>query len=291
MELVAGLADIADRYDGYIIDLWGVVHDGARPFPGAVDALLRLTGSGKRVCLLSNAPRRAEGLIARLREMGVPDDAYHHLLSSGEATYQALRDRPDEAHQALGRRCYMIGPDYNAGILPDGDGVTVVDRLEDADFCVVTAWGGQGIPLQDYDPLLRTMLDRDMVMVCGNPDLEVIQDGERHYCAGAIGARYAAMGGRMIYHGKPHRGVYETALQMLGVADRSRVAGIGDSFTTDVPGARGAGIGAVFVADGIHGEALGLAGDDDPVSLDRVQGLAATHGVAPDIVMRRFVWG
>lgn len=289
MQLVAGLADIADRYDGYIVDLWGVIHDGSHPFPGAVDALMRLTAAGKQVCLLSNAPRRAEGLIERLREMGVPDAAYHHLLSSGEATYLALRDRPDADHRALGERCFMIGPDYNAGIMPDGDGVTVVDRVEDADFCLVTAWGGQGVPLEDYDPILRTMRDRDMVMVCGNPDLEVIQAGERHFCAGAIGARYTAMGGRMIYHGKPHKGVYDAALALLGVADRARVAGVGDSFTTDVPGARNAGIAAVFVADGIYGAALGLDAGD-PLSLDRVRGLSQMHGVAPDVVMHRFVW-
>ncbi|MGF1626395.1 MAG: TIGR01459 family HAD-type hydrolase [Alphaproteobacteria bacterium] len=289
MQLVAGLADIADRFDGYIVDLWGVIHDGARPFPGSVDALERLVAAGKQVCLLSNAPRRSAGLVERLREMGVPDAAYHHLLSSGEATYLALRDRPDAAHRALGQRCYMIGPDYNKGIMPDGEGVTVVDRLEDADFCLVTAWGGQGVLLEDYDPMLRLMRDRDMVMICGNPDLEVIQDGARHYCAGAIGARYGAMGGTMIYHGKPHPGVYDMALAAIGITDRARVAGIGDSFTTDVPGARNAGIAAVFIAEGIYGEALGLH-DDAPLSLDRVKGLSAMHGVAPDIVMRSFVW-
>jgi HAD superfamily hydrolase (TIGR01459 family) len=289
MQLVAGVAEFADRYDGYVVDLWGVVHDGARPFPGAVDALMRLVAAGKRVCLLSNAPRRAEGLVERLREMGVPDAAYHHLLSSGEATYLALRDRPDAAHRALGQRCYMIGPAYNAGIMPDGHGVTVVDRVEDADFCVVSAWGGQGVPLEGYDPVLRTMRDRKMVMVCGNPDLEVIQDGERHFCAGAIGARYTAMGGIVIYHGKPHKGVYDMALALLDVRDRARVAGVGDSLTTDIPGARNAGIAAVFVADGIYAEALGLDAGH-PLSLDRVRGLSAMHGVGPDIVMHRFVW-
>ncbi|MEZ5668398.1 MAG: TIGR01459 family HAD-type hydrolase [Alphaproteobacteria bacterium] len=289
MQLVAGLADIADRFDGYVIDLWGVIHDGARPFPGAVDALQRLIGSDRRVCLLSNAPRRSDHLVERLREMGVPDGAYNHLLSSGEATWRALRERPDDAHRALGQRCFMIGPDYNAGIMPDGDGVTVVDSLEDADFAVVTAWGGTGASLESYLGLLERMAIRGMVMVCGNPDLEVIQNGERHFCAGALGALYERMDGTVLYHGKPHRGVYDAALELLGVADRSRVAGIGDSFTTDIPGARGAGIAPVLVADGIHGEALGLD-DGGPVALDRVQALADVHHVAPDWVMRRFVW-
>lgn len=289
MQLVAGMADIAERFDGFIIDLWGVIHDGESPFPGAVDALERLVAAGKRICLLSNAPRRSEGLIERMREMGVPDAAYHHLLSSGEATYLALRDRPDAEHRALGTRCYMIGPDYNAGIMPDGDGVTVVDRIEDADFCVITAWGGLGTPLEGYDPTLRFMLERGMTAICGNPDLEVIQGGERHFCAGAIGARFTAMGGTVIYHGKPHRGVYEMSLDRLGIADRTRVAGIGDSFTTDIPGARGAGIVPVFVADGIYAAALGLE-DGNPLTEAGVAALADEYGVGPDIVMHRFVW-
>lgn len=289
MQLVAGMAEIADRFDGLIVDLWGVIHDGAKPLPGAVDTLERLAAAGKAVCLLSNAPRRADHLAARLREMGVPDGAYRHLLSSGEATYLALRDRPDEAHRALGERVYMIGPDYNSGIMPDGDGVTVVHRLEDADFVLVTAWGGSGKPLDDYDTDLRAMLDRGMTMVCGNPDLEVLQNGERHFCAGAIGARYASLGGHVIYHGKPHAGVYGACLGMLGIADRGRVAGVGDSFTTDVPGARAAGIAAIFVADGIHGEALGIGGGA-PLEQERVERLATEHGSTPDFVLRRFVW-
>ena len=289
MQLVAGLAEIANRFDGYIVDLWGVIHDGNKPFPGAVETLTHLTGSGRQVCLLSNAPRRASDLIARLREMGVPDDAYHHVLSSGEATYLALRDRPDRAHRAIGERCFMIGPDYNAGIMPDGHGVTVVDRLDDAEFALVTAWGGTGGRIEDYDPQLQAMLSRGMTMVCGNPDLEVIQNGERHFCAGAIGHRFAAIGGQVLYHGKPHAGVYDAALAMLGVTDHRRVAGIGDSFTTDVPGARAAGIAAIFVADGIHGEALGLT-QESALPMNRVEDLVADYGVAPDFVMQRFVW-
>lgn len=289
MQLVAGMADIAERFDGYIIDLWGVIHDGAEVFPGATDALEHLVAAGKRICLLSNAPRRSDGLAERLREMGVPDAAYHHLLSSGEATFLALRDRPDPAHKALGERCYMIGPDYNAGIMPDGEGVTVVDRIEDADFCVITAWGGLGTALDGFDPMLTYMLDRGMTAVCGNPDLEVIQAGERHFCAGAIGARYESMGGAVIYHGKPHRGVYDMALDMLGITDRARIAGIGDSFTTDIPGARGAGIAPIFIADGIYATALGLD-EGGPLTQQGVAALEHEHGVGPDIAMHRFVW-
>lgn len=289
MQLIAGMAEVADRFDGFIIDLWGVIHDGVRPFPGSVGALEQLVAAGKRICLLSNAPRRTEGLIERLREMGVPDSAYHHVLSSGEATYLALRDRPDDAHRALGQRCFMLGPDYNAGILPDGNGVSVVGTMEEADFCVVTAWGGAGPAIEAYDPVLQSMHDRGMVMVCSNPDLEVIQDGIRHFCAGAIGAHYTAMGGDVIYHGKPHKGVYDASLALLGTTDRSRVAGIGDSFTTDVPGARDAGIVPIFVADGVYAEALGLDAGE-PLSTDRVQLLADDYGVAPDIIMHRFVW-
>ena len=96
LPVLSGLAEIADRYDGYIIDLWGVVHDGVRAFPGVLDCLGQMRAAGKTTCMLSNAPRRVEAVREKLRSVGVPDDAYDHVMTSGEATHDALRDRPTQ---------------------------------------------------------------------------------------------------------------------------------------------------------------------------------------------------
>ena len=99
--MINGLMAVADRYDGFILDLWGVVHDGVKPYAGVVDCLSTLKTLGKRVCLLSNAPRRIAAAEAKLTAMGVTPDLYDALYTSGEASFEALRDRSDDWHAAL----------------------------------------------------------------------------------------------------------------------------------------------------------------------------------------------
>ena len=93
---MSGFSALAGQYDGFIVDLWGVVHNGVTPYPGVLDCLARLRAAGKKVVFLSNAPRRAFGIAAALTEMGITPENYAGIMSSGEAVYQALRDRTDE---------------------------------------------------------------------------------------------------------------------------------------------------------------------------------------------------
>src|SRR5579864_5460723 len=108
---IGGIHEIAARYDGFILDLWGVVHDGVAPFPGVLDAMQRLIAAGKRVVLLSNAPRRADDVIRRIEKIGVPRDHYHEAMSSGEEAWLCLSRRDEPFYAALGRRCLQIGSD------------------------------------------------------------------------------------------------------------------------------------------------------------------------------------
>ena len=90
MEHLPGFAPLADRFDGFILDLWGVIHDGVNAFPHAVDCLARLREAGKRTLLLSNVPRPNDAAQALMRGMGIPDDLYTDILTSGEAVRRAL---------------------------------------------------------------------------------------------------------------------------------------------------------------------------------------------------------
>jgi len=105
----AGLRALAPEYDGFILDLWGVLHDGFKPFPGVIDALERLIAAGKRLCILSNAPRRAADVVQRMTEIGVPPGLYHHVMSSGEETWKHLAQGPEPFSRGLGRACLHIG--------------------------------------------------------------------------------------------------------------------------------------------------------------------------------------
>lgn len=273
--LYSGFAPLAERYDGFIVDLWGVLHDGVAAFPDAVACLEKLKSRGKRIVILSNAPRRAQEVMQRNQELGIAPELADAVYSSGEDAWRHLKDRADPWTQRLGRRCYHLGPERDHG-MRDGLDYNFVQDLGDADFVLLTGTHSYDAVVGDYDDVLQAAKARDLAMICANPDLEVIRGGKREICAGALAAAYEDLGGQVRYHGKPHQDIYAACLPLLQVSERQRVAAIGDSLRTDVAGANGAGIGSVFVCDGIHGETLGLGPGQtpDPARLEALYGAA-----------------
>lgn len=285
---LSGIATLVPNYDGFVLDLWGVIHDGIEPYPGALDCLSRLRAEGKATVLLSNAPRRAATVIAAMEAMGISRDSYGAILSSGEATWRALRHRDDPWHAALGRRCYLIGGFGDRDLFVGLD-IEEVTHPGAADFILNIGVAGDDETVADYELSLAEGAAAGVPMVCANPDLEVIRGGRRVVCAGLLAARYEALGGHVRYHGKPHPPVYRECLAMLGVADRARVVAIGDSLRTDIAGAQAAGIDSVLVTGGIHAEELGIAhGDEaDPAA---VTAACRQAGKAPVAALPAFVW-
>src|SRR6201989_2562157 len=137
VHLIAGLRELAPRYDGFILDLWGVIHDGIAPIPGAIECLRSLIDAGKRIVLLSNAPRRADDVVRRITAVGVPADIYHHVMSSGDEVWQHLKHRDDPFYAALGRRCLHIGSERDLEIR-EGLDLDYVDAAAEADFIIKT---------------------------------------------------------------------------------------------------------------------------------------------------------
>lgn len=283
-----GLSPLAERYDGFIVDLWGVLHDGVTAFPEALTCLAELKARGKRVWILSNAPRRATSVTERNAELGIRGEHFDGVMSSGEEAWRYLSDRCDPWYQALGRRCYHIGPARDAG-MREGLDYTFVEDVAGADFLLNTGALTAEDRAGDYDALLTGALDHGLPMVCANPDLEVIRGGRREICAGAIALRYEELGGTVRYHGKPHRQVYETCLDSMGIADRARIAAIGDSLRTDIAGAQAIGIDGIFIAAGIHGEALGMV-DGQPPDPARMAALFTKRELYPAATLPVLRW-
>jgi HAD superfamily hydrolase (TIGR01459 family) len=246
-----GFAPLAERYDGYIIDLWGVIHDGIRPYPGAIDTLRRLVG--RPVVLLSNAPRRAAAAIDMLRGMGIHDGLHNGLVTSGEAVWAALRERSDPWYAALGQRVFHIGPERDRNLL---EGLDLVETSDpgDASFVLNTGPDDTRNPsdINEFEADLRRCRAASLPMICANPDLEVIRGGVRVLCAGALAERYQALGGDVRSLGKPDPAIYEPVLRRLGMP-RERVLAVGDSLRTDIAGASNAGIASCWVRGGVDG--------------------------------------
>jgi HAD superfamily hydrolase (TIGR01459 family) len=287
--LYPSVATLAARYDGFVLDLWGVIHDGITPYPGVADTLARLKAAGKRVVLLSNAPRRAREIVRAMDEkMGLPPALYDALISSGEAAYQALRRREEPWLQALGRACYLMGPARDHGML-EGIDLRRVKRMEEAEFILATGVDWDDDRLDLYLPALEIAAGRRLTMVCANPDLVVIRGGKRIICAGTLAQRYESLGGEVRYFGKPHAPIYRLCFERLGIADKSRIVAVGDSLRTDIAGAAAAGIDAVLVTGGIHAEELGIAHGEHP-DPDVLAQICARAGHMPQAAIPAFVW-
>lgn len=282
--LLSGLAEVADRYDGYIIDLWGTVHDGVEVYAAAVDVLRRLRAQGVPVCLLSNAARSTAALAPRLAGLGLDADCYDDLVSSGEATIEAFR-QPDAWHAALGRTYYLTAPDDGELLLHDL-GYTRVENPSGAAF-VLNTGSMPGTDLAHYERALRACAARNLPMICANPDLFVRIAGRRIMCAGTVARRYEALGGWVRYHGKPDRAIYRACLKRMKRPAHTVLA-IGDGLETDIAGARGMDMDSVFVLGGLQAECLSETGAAP--ARDQMQALFARSGHAPTFVIPYLRW-
>ncbi len=294
---IDGLAEIADRYDHFIIDIFGVIHDGLRPFPGTIEALSMLKETGKQTCLLSNSPRRVEQACDYMRDMGISRDLYDHAVTSGEATYQFLKTlsapHPNPNPQGggnktkvLGNDCWFIGNGHGAEVL-QGQDLQLVDGPEAASFILNSIPGTEGSAREKLMAQLRSAADRGLPMICANPDLVVNIGSAQHECAGTFALAYEGMGGSVIYHGKPHAPVYEMCYELLGRPDKRKICAIGDSFHTDITGANGFGIDSIMNLVGIHWDEISVGGRIDHVKMRDMLAKASTH---PTAMMAGFKW-
>ena len=254
--LIDGVAAIAPRYDGFILDVWGVLHDGVAPYPGVTDALGHLIAAGKRVALLSNAPMRAATVARRVEAIGVPRALFHEIMTSGEEVWQNLRHRTDPFFAGLGRDCLYFGPPRHRGML---EGLDLVEAASAAEASFILNTGPDD--LDDAATLYRLALEdaagRGLKMVCANADLHVMHGDRLIACAGIMAKRYEEMGGFVSWHGKPYPSVYHACRRLLGIEAPERILCVGDSLRTDIAGAVGVGLDSLLVAGGIHAGEFG----------------------------------
>ncbi|HEV2561029.1 MAG TPA: TIGR01459 family HAD-type hydrolase [Rhizomicrobium sp.] len=280
--ILNGLREIASDYDALICDVWGVLHNGKHARADAVDALQKFRKSRGPVVLLSNAPRPVSDLEKQFVHFGVPPDCYDAIMTSGVAA------RDDLERRAHGERLPIlhIGPERDRGVF-EGLPIDCVDAAHAKVVLCTGLYDDDHETPDDYRDTLNDLRARGFTMLCANPDIVVQRGSKLIYCAGAIAREYQKIGGEVVYYGKPHLPVYGMTLARAREAagrEILRPLAIGDGLETDIRGANAAGIDALFIADGVHGEEIG---DVTPQSL---AALFAKSGTSARAAMRALVW-
>lgn len=281
---MTSLSNLAPNYDAVLSDVWGVLHNGVAAYPEAVDALRRFRESGKRVVLITNAPRTAPPIVALLDAMRVPRDAYDAVVSSGDVTRAAIAPY-------RGKVVHHVGPPEIDDSLYEGLGV-IRGPAEEADAVVVTDLDTDDDTPDMYEERIKLWLSRKLPLICANPDRVVEHAGRIIYCGGALADLYEAHGGRIRMAGKPYRPIYDEALRLADAAaghpiERSRILAIGDSVRTDAIGAANAGLDLLFITGSIHAQELDAFGSPDP---EAVRDLVAPSGARLKGFMPRLAW-
>ena len=280
---IPGLSAIADGYDAFILDIFGVLHNGVELYSGTINCLEHLKANGKSICLVSNTPRLKDGIIEDLDAIGLPQTLYDDIVTAGDST----RAKLETLHGQCG---------YFAGIerfhaLFEGIDITITDNIERADFILNAISGQQDKEVPHIQTIWETGIARNLPMVCANPDM-VVNIGDRQFqCAGTFALQYEQMGGYVSYHGKPHPQIYTEARKRLGMPPKDKILAVGDSFKTDMAGACHFGIDCVLNMVGIHYEEIkDVIKPRGGIDSDRLTFFTQHYAVQPTAFMHHLEW-
>jgi len=279
MQIIKGVEQIVQDYQLFVVDLWGVMHDGVACYPEALECLTQLKKHQKRVALLSNAPRRTSDVIHRSEALGLKRDLFDLAFSSGEMTWHYLQKAP------LGKRAFPIMTDKDRSLIDDTP-IELEENIALAHFILCSGPDGERANLKDWEEVLQEAQMRTLPMLCANPDLIVHRGGKEEICAGTLAQHYESLGGKVIYYGKPHPEIYRHLMQRAeNLAGDNAWIAFGDSFRTDIKGALGAGGKGLFVAGGIHSKEL--LPHFTPLKLES---LVNKYGYRPDFALDYLRW-
>jgi HAD superfamily hydrolase (TIGR01459 family) len=286
--VLAGLSGLAAAFDGYIVDQWGVLHDGTQPYPGALACLEALHAAGKHIVVLTNSGQPEAANMRLMEKMGFPARLFDRFVCAGEDARHAIATRATPFHARLGRRCYAFTRGGGRALL-EGLDLEIVPRVEDADFLVAIGIDSPERGLANYERELAAGRARGLPMVCANPDIFRFSPDGLIAATGVLARRYEALGGAVFYHGKPYPAIYASCLAALGDCAPGRVIAIGDSIEHDVLGATRAGLPSALIAGGVHAQDLGIAWGSlpTPEAWCTFNGNAPAH---PAYLVPNFVW-
>jgi HAD superfamily hydrolase (TIGR01459 family) len=273
---IPGVREIAERYRTWFVDAYGVLHDGATAFPGAVEALILARRAGVRVVIVTNSGQRVDAVAARLAGAGIAADGYDHIISSGELSWRYI-----EKLDAL-NRLFLLYPSGGPLWLNHLRN-PVVDDLAQADLMVVADMPHrteEAARAGDVLAMLETAAALRLPLLVPDSDVTYPHNGVIRLGPGWIARRYAELGGETIEFGKPFAPIFAAACHLCH-AKPEEVIMVGDNLATDIAGANRTGLASLLVLKhGLHG------GLSDTALAEVARG----HGAAPTYIAPAFTW-
>ena len=270
-QIITTLAEISDRYDALFCDLWGCVHDGLTPFAEAIAAMQTFRLKGGTVMLVTNAPRPHEPVRRQLERIGVPEDAYDGIATSGDSARAAM------FRGAVGENVYFIGQPQDQVFFSPleliENPVTITQvPVEEADGIICCGPFDSLADLEVMRPQFLLAKNKGLKLLCANPDIVVDRGDTREWCAGALAQLYTELGGESLYFGKPHPPIYDLARRRLDALGKSipdhRILCVGDGVLTDIDGALGEGLDSLFITGGLAARETKTENQPDPTALE-----------------------
>jgi HAD superfamily hydrolase (TIGR01459 family) len=288
-----GISDISDSYNAFILDQWGVLHNGEKPYEGVVECLKELQARNKFVVILSNSGKRAEENKARLKKIGIGPTLYNEIVTSGEVTWTGLNEQSEGFFQGLGTKCFLLSRGGDTSIV-DGLDLELVDEIEDAEFMIIS---GSDAPeknmLDYYEPLLRKAIRYRLKAICANPDSRILIGDNYALGPGMIARRYEDFGGVVHYMGKPHQPIYQHCIRLLQGNEiyPGQTVMIGDTMAHDIIGASLVNIDTCLVKNGMHYGSFKNC--TNPGEVDRALNILVLqyNNVRPTYLVNRLHWG
>ena len=238
MKKLDHLSEIYSFYDAFIIDLWGVMHNGISLNSGAMEVVKNLTKNNKRITFLSNAPRPNKKVVSFLRRLNMNEEYLKNVITSGEAAIKSLKS------QKFGVKFFHLGPQRDMSLFVGLESNKAT--LENSEFILCTGlFDEHEDDLNYYKDLLKDQVSKKLV--CTNPDLIVHRGTEEEYCAGSVAKIFESIGGEVVYFGKPYKEIYNLCLKK-----KEKTLVIGDNLNTDIRGANNLNLDSLFITGGVH---------------------------------------
>jgi HAD superfamily hydrolase (TIGR01459 family) len=268
---INGIIEIFDKYDIFILDQWGVMHDGVYGYSHAIKAIDLLIQENKKLMIISNSSKRKINTIDRLNNLGFDKNNFIEVMTSGEIIWQELLNSSSNYGSQM-ENCFHIydfskedGLDFRIGL----EKFNFVSNVKEANFILACTPFKNTKPI-DYIPILKDALDLNLIMFCANPDYVTIENNNNKniFCMGTIADLYQQMGGKVIILGKPSKEIYKEACRKVNKIDLARIVAIGDSLDHDILGAINFGIDSILILNGIH---KGLFADNYKKGINKIE--------------------